>query len=130
MRTRRKEFTRNKDNGPSQGSRLAAGHNKRCVMEKITQAAPVVQNPLAPVVIGLIRALRIEHQAHDSTREVLHAAVAFAAEKDRENDRTRARYLNLLAEFRAMASGRTSAEERQQIDEAAVFKTGALREAA
>lgn len=70
-------------------------------------------NPLAPVVVGLIRALSLERDAHDSTKVVLNEAVTMMGELDRKLDGERANRLHLLAQYRAAMSGRTNAEERQ-----------------
>ena len=76
------------------------------------------ENALAPVVVGLIRALSLEREAHESTRFVLHEALALMADQDRKLDRERANRLHLLDQYRAAMSGRTNAEERQALDEA------------
>jgi hypothetical protein len=46
-------------------------------------------NPLAPVVVGLIRSLSMERAAHDSTRFVLHEAISMLHDQDRQLDRAR-----------------------------------------
>lgn len=93
-------------------------------METIPQPAPP-QNHLASLVIGLTRALsRVRDEARserECLQEVVRVAVEFAAEADRKYCRVQARYLDLLAQHRALVSGRTNAAERQAIDEAAVM---------
>jgi len=93
-------------------------------METIPQERPP-QNHLAALVVGLTRALsRVRDEARDERehlQEAVRAAVEFAAEADRKYSRVRTRYLELLAQHRALVSGRTNAEERQAIDEAAVM---------
>jgi hypothetical protein len=84
-----------------------------------TDIVTQIQNPLAPVVIGLIRALSMERDAHTSTRAVLHEAIALVREQDQKLDRERASRFDLLSQYRALISGRTKAEERQALDEAA-----------
>jgi hypothetical protein len=70
-------------------------------------------NPLASVVVGLIRALSMERDAHESTKVVLHEAVTMMGEQDRQLDRERASRLHLLAQYRELVSGRTKGDERQ-----------------
>ena len=79
----------------------------------VNENGPVPQNPLAPVVVGLIRALSMEREAHDSTRVVLHQAVEMMGDQDRKLDRERASRLHLLAQYRDLLNGRTKAVERQ-----------------
>jgi hypothetical protein len=75
-------------------------------------------NPLAPVVVGLVRALSMERDAHESTRFVLHEAVNMLSEQDRQIDRERTYRLHLLEQYRVVVSDRAAAEARQAIDEA------------
>jgi hypothetical protein len=61
-------------------------------------------NPLAPVVLALIHSLRDERIAHEATREVLRGAVHVLHGECLENERTKSRYSNLLAEYREVRS--------------------------
>lgn len=68
----------------------------------VTENDTVSQNALAPVVVGLIRALSMEREAHESTRVVLREAVAMMGEQDRQIDRERASRLHLLEQYREL----------------------------
>lgn len=81
----------------------------------IHERPTTLPNPLAPVVVGLIRSLSMERDAHESTRCVLREAIAMMANQDRKLDIERSNRLDLLAQYRAAISGRTNAEERQAI---------------
>lgn len=94
------------------------------LMETIPQErAP--QNRLADLVIGLTRAIsKLRDESRDERSrlgDLFRGAVEFAAESERRYNRLQARYLDLLAQHRALVSGRTNAAERQALDEAAVM---------
>lgn len=72
-------------------------------------APTIPRNPLAPVVVDLIRQLRAE-------REAKHVAVGLIAERDGEVKRVRAENIHLRAQLRAMFSGQTIADERQALE--------------
>lgn len=74
-------------------------------------------HPLAPILVDtlhLVRRIRLEKQ---DLSTALHAALDVIHERDTTVDRLRRHNLHLLAQLRALASGKTIAEERQQLDD-------------
>lgn len=75
----------------------------------LNDSESVFQNPLAPVLVELIREL-------SSTRAVLHEAVTMLGEQERKLDRERASRLHLLKEYRAIVGGHTRGDTRQRLE--------------
>ena len=78
-------------------------------------------------LLGLVRVLREEYCA---LSEVFSISLDMARQTDRQLEAARQRYLWLLAQHRALMSGRTNAEERQAIEESDSEQTQASERAA
>jgi hypothetical protein len=74
-------------------------------------------NPLAPVLVDTTRLARRLQADLRNTREALHAALDVLATQLEACDHKDAIILQLKAEVRACVSGRTIAEERQQLQD-------------
>lgn len=85
-----------------------------------------VRSDLAHTFVNSLRAISASRTAEierltgerDSARELLRASLDALNEKDRECDRLRYNYFDLLAKHRAVMSGGNDYEERAKLDEA------------
>ena len=78
---------------------------------------------LAPIVIDLLHLVRDLRQQRIDLAEALHAALDLVAQREAALDRVRADNRYLRAQIRAAVSGRTIAEERQQLEAEAAEST-------
>jgi len=72
---------------------------------------------MSRTIVDLLRLVRTLRAEYTALSEVLGIALEMLRESDRQLKAARDRYLSLLAQHRALISGRTNAEERQKIDE-------------
>jgi hypothetical protein len=72
-------------------------------------------NPLAPVLLNVIRVARDRGVQLRAARAVLVTAIGLLADRDRQLDDERSQKEHLRAQIRACVSGRTIAEERHAI---------------
>lgn len=84
--------------------------------QSVTQSG----NPLASVLTATIRELYSARVVSEQRRELLSVAIETIHDLDRKLDRSRDENIHLRSQLRAFVSGRTIAEERQQLEDEAV----------
>lgn len=84
----------------------------------------------ARIIVDLLRLVRTLRSEYEGLSLVLSVSLEQGREQDRRIASSRERYLSLLAQHRALMSGRTHAEERQALEgaeDAAVWALGEQR---
>lgn len=72
---------------------------------------------LSRIVIDLLRLIRTLREEYAALSGLLGMTLELKREGDRQLEAAQHRYLWLLAQHRALMSGRSNAEERQDLDE-------------
>ena len=72
-------------------------------------------------IVDLLRLVRTLREEYAALSMVLGVALDLVRDHERHVTASRERYLWLLAQHRALMTGRTNAEERQDIDESATL---------
>lgn len=76
---------------------------------------------LARTLVDLLRLVQTLRAEYAALSELMGIALESNRDLEKQLARARDRYLSLLAQHRALISGRTNAEERQAIDESHVM---------
>ena len=72
---------------------------------------------MSRTIVDLLRLVRTLRGEYNALSLVCGEALTLAHEQDRQMKAARERYLSLLAQHRALMSGRTNAEERQTLEQ-------------